>query len=492
MSEVLNAYDKALHDQIHAKMLMMDPEVLLNNPRLKVLDILADFDINGRVADIGCGSGYFGIAVAQRFDSVEKVDCIEASHFAVENVIPRNIEHYNLSSKVKAVEGSFDSLPPETYDVIFAMGALHHSKNLGDTMRSIFEALKPGGLLIAQEPAMPDETTHDAYFNKYNIVEERFGLHIRNGDRFDRFFRECEYKYFLVVNGFDICFWEDFEVGEKNKTGLNNLKMTNNLDSLINPSWTTLMRAATMNLRRKLFVAKKSECSETYHDDSKKVDSSNITTSTEVIRKFRDLGHSVVPSFCKPGELRELNSEFNRAFNGTDAYKIRRAENIIELTEKQVADIPILSTIHRKLEAYFVDSLNISAVSLAKVWFVKTQPKHTQADKLPYLPHFDKHRYLKGMVYLHDVEKGHGPIQFGRVIEPVKIEIRRRSLPQNYKELGLNTIKISELETDMEAILGKAGDVILFDTNAVHCAGIVSEGFQRNVIRFDFDVLGYN
>ena len=59
---------------------------------------------------------------------------------------------------------------------------------------------------------MPDITTHDSYFEKYNIVEERFGLQIRNGDRYDRFFRECEYKYSLVNNGFDICLWENFEV----------------------------------------------------------------------------------------------------------------------------------------------------------------------------------------------------------------------------------------------------------------------------------------
>lgn len=270
MSEILNSYDKALHDQIHAKMLMMGPEGLLNNPRLKVLDILSDFNISGRVADIGCGSGYFGIAVAQRFASVKKVDCIEASHLAVTDVIPRNINHYNLSSKVEAVEGSFDSLPPETYDVVFAMGALHHSINLGDTMHSIFGALKPGGLLIAQEPAMPDETTHNDYFIKYNIIEERFGLRIRNGDRYDRFFRECEYKYFLIVNGFDICFWGDFDVGEKNMTKPSNSKKESNPSSSINPSWVNLMRVATQNLRRKLFVAKKSGCSQFYHNESKR------------------------------------------------------------------------------------------------------------------------------------------------------------------------------------------------------------------------------
>jgi len=288
MSDTLNAFDKALHDQIHNKMSTMDPKGLLTNPRLKVLDMLADFDISGHVADVGCGSGYFGIGVAKYFDSVNKVDCIEASRVAVESVIPKNISYFNLSSKVFALEGSFDSLPNDTYDVVFAMGALHHSKNLNRTMHSIFKALKPGGLLVAQEPAMPDITTHDSYFEKYNIVEERFGLQIRNGDRYDRFFRECEYKYSLVNNGFDICLWENFEVTQNKPTRFqyliqyikeNGLRVTVTkiLSKLImrkgssissdEVSWIVKMQAATKNLEKKFFVARKSSSPEFYHHD---------------------------------------------------------------------------------------------------------------------------------------------------------------------------------------------------------------------------------
>tara|TARA_B110000858_G_C17785131_1_gene466850 strand:- start:888 stop:1757 length:870 start_codon:yes stop_codon:yes gene_type:complete len=288
MSETLNAFDKALHDHIHEKMSKMDPIDLLTNSRLKVLDMLADFDISGHVADLGCGSGYFGIGVAKYFDSVNKVDCIEASRVAVESVIPKNISYYNLSSKVKAIEGSFDLLPNETYDVVFAMGALHHSKNLSRTMHSIFKALKPGGLLVAQEPAMPDITSHDAYFEKYNIIEERYKLRIRNGDRYDRFFRECEYKYCLVNNGFDICLWKNFEVSEKKMSKLDDLiqyikdrglrvtlkkilsKLKRRKSASKNSeeaSWVVKTKAATKNLEKKLFVARKSSSPEFYHHD---------------------------------------------------------------------------------------------------------------------------------------------------------------------------------------------------------------------------------
>lgn len=285
----MNTIDKQLHDKIHESMLEMDPKHLLDNPRLKVLDMLSDFDIAGHVADIGCGSGYFGIGVAKSFNSVNKVDCIEASRIAVESVIPRNIKYHDLSNKVVALEGSFDSLAPDTYNVIFAMGALHHSQNLNRTLQSIFKALKKGGLIVAQEPSMPDTTSHEAYSKKYNIVEERWGLRIRNGDRFDRFFRECEYKHALVTNGFNILLCENFKISGQKISMLNNLiqhiktigisktlhkilsKLTKKMSRVDDhsklPFWQIKMQQETKNLKQKLFVAEKSSFGEIYHHD---------------------------------------------------------------------------------------------------------------------------------------------------------------------------------------------------------------------------------
>ena len=40
----------------------------------------------------------------------------------------------------------------------------------------------------------------------------------------------------------------------------------------------------------------------------------------------------------------------------------------------------------------------------------------------------------------------------------------------------------------MIPMVGSAGDIILFDTNTAHKAGIVSKGYMRRVLRFDFDI----
>ena len=171
MSKFLNKYDKMLHDSIHKEMLHENPEKLLENPRVCVIDKVYEIlgNIKGTVADVGCGSGYFSIALAKRFHEISRIDAIDASEFAVNKVIPRNIKHYGLQEKIKVQIGSYDKLPISTYDAVFAMGALHHSRHLTKSLETIFSSLKNGGFLIAQEPAMPDTTTHSEYEFKYNI-----------------------------------------------------------------------------------------------------------------------------------------------------------------------------------------------------------------------------------------------------------------------------------------------------------------------------------
>ena len=203
-----------------------------------------------------------------------------------------------------------------------------------------------------------------------------------------------------------------------------------------------------------------------------------------------NLEYSVSPNFCKREEVTLLASEFEEAFNNPHSNKV--LEHIIQLNIDEVENSGILSPICMRVEEHLTNIFNVSGISLAKVWFLKSQSKIIDPAKLPYIPHFDKHRFLKAMIYLHDVNNEHGPIHLGKLLSPSQIEVRRKNLPVNYKKLGLNTIKSCELKSGMMPILGSKGDVIFFDTNTAHCAGIVSKGFERHVIRFDFDVQGFN
>jgi hypothetical protein len=124
-------------------------------------------------------------------------------------------------------------------------------------------------------------------------------------------------------------------------------------------------------------------------------------------------------------------------------------------------------------------------VSFEKMWLVKTQSKDVDDSKLPYIPHFDKRRYLKGMIYLNDVGYGDGPIHLSPIIDDA-IDIRRKSLPLDYKSKGLNSVVLKN-EDIPRPIIGNAGMLILFDTNAPHHAGLVQPNRTRKVLRFDFE-----
>lgn len=214
--------DEKLHAILHRKMMEQDPDSIFTF-RVRLFRFFETITgpIRGRVLDIGCGNGYASIHLAKHFP-VDEVVALEASTLAVQELIPRNIRHHGVERLCKPVVGSFEQIPYDQYfDFVVAFGALHHSPNLLKTFRQTAKSLKEGGYLIAQEPTMADTTTNTDYVNKYETVETFFGSNIRNGDRDDHFFRECEYKTAAVFSGFDIVYFSrDLPKGIKPNGGM--------------------------------------------------------------------------------------------------------------------------------------------------------------------------------------------------------------------------------------------------------------------------------
>ena len=126
------------------------------------------------------------------------------------------------------------------------------------------------------------------------------------------------------------------------------------------------------------------------------------------------------------------------------------------------------------------------------MWLVHSSPNNQNKNFLPYIPHIDKQRYLKAMIYLHDVSFNHGPIYLGKLDSSIDIERIRKKLPYNYKEKGLNSINYQQLDGSLIPMVGSAGDVIFFDTNTPHKAGIIKDNYSRKILRFDFECLSFN
>lgn len=209
----MNEIDKKLHEEIHKNMMTTDPDKIFSQ-RVNVFETV-DKRINvkphGKIVDIGCGNGYASIWIAKNY-SVEKVFALEASEEAIDELLPRNIQHHNVADIVSPLKGSFDDLPFKSeVDYIVSFGALHHSRCLLSTMKSISNSLKKGGYLVAQEPVMPNDTSNQEYIEKYNILETRYGIEMKNGDRYDRFFREAEYIAAAAFSGLDLVMYEEYK-----------------------------------------------------------------------------------------------------------------------------------------------------------------------------------------------------------------------------------------------------------------------------------------
>ena len=70
---------------------------------------------------------------------------------------------------------------------------------------------------------------------------------------------------------------------------------------------------------------------------------------------------------------------------------------------------PLISSLVKTMKNEIKDYSEYSSIKLDKIWFVHTINENSREGELPYVPHFDKRRYLKLMVYLSDVSNIDGP-----------------------------------------------------------------------------------
>lgn len=192
-------------------------------------------------------------------------------------------------------------------------------------------------------------------------------------------------------------------------------------------------------------------------------------------------------------ELKNIDEIINTSNNiKIKSYNKINRENIFEIKNYEIENYNIFKNLMLNIKDLIEENFNVSDIVFQKLWLVETEHKHSDKSKLPYKLHFDKKRFFKGMIYLNDVNESHGPIHFGKIKKSLKIENLRKKLPENYKDLNLNDIQEKDLIEKPKPLLGKKGDIILFDTNEPHHAGIVLSNFTRKVLRFDFTHKSFN
>ena len=124
------------------------------------------------------------------------------------------------------------------------------------------------------------------------------------------------------------------------------------------------------------------------------------------------------------------------------------------------------------------------------IWFINSTKQTYKPGKLPFIPHIDKIRKFKIMVYLNDVKEKNGPLNLANV-NPNSYESFRKKLNFDYKTKQKNEITNLPL-TKYKPLIGKFGTTIFFDTNTPHFASEVKKMAQRKVIRFNFRFIEQN
>jgi SAM-dependent methyltransferase len=162
------------HWWFYEKRLILDTFLPLPNKPLKILDI-------------GAGTG----GTSSYLDRWGTVTRIDASPIACEYMKHRGLSYIQTDANTY-------HFPKKTYDVVTCLDVLYH-KNIDDRilLEKIFYTLKPGGILLVTDCALPMLTSdHD----KRNLARERFtidklrSLIMKAGFMIDR----ASYTYFFI------------------------------------------------------------------------------------------------------------------------------------------------------------------------------------------------------------------------------------------------------------------------------------------------------
>ena len=153
-----------------------------------------DFSAYQTVCDVGGATGQLSIILAQRHPHLS---CVSFDLPVVEPIAQRSIEAAGLAERVSTASGDFfaDPLPPA--DVI-TMGMILHDWNLERKkllIQSAYDALPPGGALIAVENIIDDERRENVFGLMMSL-----NMLIEFGDAFD--FTGDDYRVWCQDAGF--------------------------------------------------------------------------------------------------------------------------------------------------------------------------------------------------------------------------------------------------------------------------------------------------
>jgi predicted methyltransferase len=121
-----------------------------------------------RVADIGCGFGYFTFRLAARVGDEGKVYAVDIEEEAIEKVRRRK-EREKLEQVEPILGESADPRLPNDLDSVLIVDTYHEFRDYDRMMRAVFRALKPGGRLVIIDGEGPSGKPRTEYHRLHTI-----------------------------------------------------------------------------------------------------------------------------------------------------------------------------------------------------------------------------------------------------------------------------------------------------------------------------------
>ncbi|RZD16101.1 MAG: class I SAM-dependent methyltransferase [Candidatus Acididesulfobacter guangdongensis] len=155
----MHKFNPAHHQRLTSKdrYELMPPQIAIDEIK-KVVEILSNSGQNEvKIADIGCGSGFFTIPLIKTIADIENIDVkVYALDISEEmlSCIKENIENANFSKNQKSCailtkcEESNITLEDASMDIILTSNVFHEIEHRLDYLSEIKRVLKPGGNLF--------------------------------------------------------------------------------------------------------------------------------------------------------------------------------------------------------------------------------------------------------------------------------------------------------------------------------------------------------